>query len=149
MLEAPRVLTPKGEILKLIIVKPRTSSEIAKKLYNIAKPTVYRGIRDLLIAGWVRSNKRTELYKATKDGVKAFWSAILGDELADRLVRINEKLNVSTYNLVELGVRLILDVVEYGVLSGEVRRLIERYDPSLVKLLTKPLFREIKEEVIM
>ena len=144
MPELPRVITPKGEILKLIIIKPRSSPEIAKVLQNIAKPTVYRGIKDLLIAGWVKSTlkENLEIYEATKEGVRTFWSSIFNDELAGRLVRVGEEFGVSTYDLVELGVRLVLDVLEYGVLSDEVRRVIERYDPALAEQLRVLVARE-------
>jgi len=74
-------------------------------------------------------------YEITKVGVRAFWSSIFGDELAGRLVRVVEDFGVSSYDLVEVGVRLILDIVEYGVLPDEVRRLIGEYDPSLLEVL--------------
>ncbi len=136
------MLSPAGKIIRVLLdEKAKTSTQIIN-LTGLSKPAVYNNLKDLQLAGYVK--ERDGIYEVTKEGVRAFWSSVLDDELAGRLVRVAGGVGVSTYELVEVGVRLILDIVEYGTFSSEVRGVIERYDPALAEHLRSL----VREEVV-
>ncbi len=126
-----RVLTPEGEILKALIKSRRLPAAKIYELTDLGRTTVYSNLKDLIIAGWIK--EKDSNYEATKEGIKAFWYAIL-DELAERLVSVSSSLGINSAKLVRAGIRLILDIVEFG-LPEEVRRFLVKHDPSLLDLI--------------
>ena len=128
-----RILGSEGQILKSLIRKGRKSAPQISVDTGLGKGTTYYTLKELIARNYVKECEG--VYEVTEDGVKAFWSVILNDELAARLVSASKDLGISTYELVELGVRLILDILERGVLPAELQRLLNEYDPSLVSRL--------------
>ena len=72
-------------------------------------------------------------YYITVDGVKAFWSRVLPDEVdVDRLLKISKELSIPISKLVILGLRLIVDLLEVGRVPSDLGYLLVSYDPGLL-----------------
>ncbi len=129
-----RVLTPEGEILKVLIhnSRPRTVPQIVKEV-KVGRTAVYDNIKDLIMAGLVV--KESEFCKVTLPGVKAYFAEVLPGVDVDALVGYSKLLGVSALELVEVGVRVVMAVVEAAYIPADLARLLGRYDPSVLERL--------------
>jgi len=125
-----RILTPEGEILKALSNGPKSPINLTE-CTPVARATVYTNLKDLLLVGWVREENGK--YYITVDGVKAFWSRVLPDEVdVDRLLKISKELSIPISKLVILGLRLIVDLLEVGRVPSDLGYLLVSYDPGLL-----------------
>jgi len=108
---------------------------------RLGKGTTYYTLKELIVKNYVK--EYGGIYEVTREGIEAFWSTILSNDLASKLVKVSEEAGISTYDLVELGVRLLLDIIEYGMFSDEVKRFIEEYDPALARKLVSLTREEV------
>ena len=136
-----RILGSEGQILKSLIRKGKSSAPQLSMDTRLGKGTTYYTLKELIVKNYVKEHDG--IYEVTREGIEAFWSAILNPDIAGRLVRVGEEIGVSTYDLVEVGVRLILDIVEYGVIPNEVRKFIEEYDPALARKIVSLTREEV------
>ena len=136
-----RILGSEGQILKSLIRKGKSSAPQLSMDTRLGKGTTYYTLKELIVKNYVK--EYGGIYEVTREGIEAFWSTILSNDLASKLVKVSEEAGISTYDLVELGVRLLLDIIEYGMFSDEVKRFIEEYDPALARKLVSLTREEV------
>ena len=137
----PRILTPEGEIIKYLMeLKVATPTQILDKA-DIAKTTLYITLKDLLLANWI--NGTNGRYYVTNEGVITYWSSVLPSGVdVGRLLRVCGELGVSPSKVVELGVRLVVDVLEAGRVPSDLGYLLAGYDPGLLDDLLSIIRRD-------
>ena len=138
MVEKPRILSPEGEIIRILMSKPLQPTEIAERA-RVSRATIYNNLKDLLLAGWVV--REGDSYRVTSAGVRAYLSEVLPGVDVDALVGLSRVVGVSPLELVGLGVRLVMDVVEAAYVPADLARLLGAYDPSLLERLEDLLGR--------
>ena len=127
-----RILSPEGEILKALLKEPKTPVQLLKEI-TIGRTTLYENLKDLMLAEYIERFTENNIYKVTKAGIRAFWSEVLPDEVdVGRLLRVSEELRVSSSKIIELGVRLIVDIIEHGRVPSDLGYLLAGYDPGLL-----------------
>ena len=132
MVHDTRILTPEGEIIKALMEGPYNTTQILNKV-SLGKSTVYNNLKDLLLAGWVVRDG--DSYRVTDAGVKAYFAEVLPGVDVDALVGYSKLLGVSALELVEVGVRVVMAVVEAAYIPADLARLLGRYDPSVLERL--------------
>ena len=127
-----RILTPEGEIIKALMKGPYNTIQILNKV-SLGKSTVYNNLKDLLLAGWVVRDG--DSYRVTGAGVRAYVSEVLPGADVDALLGYSRLLGVSVLELVELGARVVMAVVEAAYVPADLARLLSTYDPSALERL--------------
>ena len=127
-----RILTPEGEILKVLLRGSKTAPQIVESA-NIGRTAVYTNLKDLLIAGYVIRNGDT--YRVSNAGVKAYLNEVLPGVDAGSLLGISSIVGTSPLKLVEAGIRILLAVAEAGYVPADLGRLLARYDSSVLEVL--------------
>jgi len=136
-----RILGSEGQILKFLIRKGKSTAPQLSMSTRLGKGTTYYTLKELIATNYVK--EYDGIYEVTREGIEAFWSTILSNDLASKLVKVSEEVGIGTYDLVELGVRLLLDIIEYGMFSDEVKRFIDEYDPALARRLASLTREEV------
>ncbi len=133
----PRILTPEGEILKILLKQASTAPQLVDKA-DLGRTTVYSNLKDLLIMKWIKENNG--IYRATDEGVKIYWSSVLPENDVDRLVKVSGYLGITTAKLVHLGIRLITDLIEGKRIPDDLGDFLRVRDRELLA----ELYRIIK-----
>ncbi len=138
MFEPPHILTPAGQIVRYLIIKKRATARDIATGNPIALSTVYSNLKDLLIADLavIEDGK----YAVTKEGIRRYLSEVLPDDVdVPRLIKVSEELGIPAIDVVRLGIRLIVDILEAGKIPGDLGHFLADYDPSALDRLTSML----------
>jgi hypothetical protein len=139
--KVPRVLSPEGEILKVLLGGSKSAPQIVESV-NVGRTAVYTNLKDLLIAGWIK--QVDDKYAITNEGVEAFWSAVLPD--AGSVVEVGREFGIPVHDLVSIAIDLLVAILREGYVPRDVARVLGSYSPGSLEQLVGIL--KAKAEVV-